>query len=125
MGFGSIVQHGKRCAVCARICNRPWIGRPAFESTKENAFTHSLRRPTMNEQDTIPRLDWCGDRHSRSTEMRYEIRFGLNVRNTACAVMGKAKHVPLVSVGNNQIHVIEAAIQHSATKRKSKRVSFG
>jgi NADP-dependent 3-hydroxy acid dehydrogenase YdfG len=46
--------------------------------------------------------------------LRHEIRFGPDVRDTARAVMRKAKHVALVGRRHDQIDVIEAAIEHSA-----------
>ena len=87
MRLGSIVQHGKGHAVCARICDRCRVGRPTFESAKEHAFTQALRRPTTNEQSPVARLDWRGDRHSRSGKMGHEIRFGPDVCGTARAVV--------------------------------------
>jgi hypothetical protein len=125
MRLGGIVQHGKGRAVCARICDRSLIGRPPSESAKEYAFTHALRRPTANEKGPIARLDWLGDRHPRSSKMRYEIRFGPDICNAPRAVMREAKHVTLVGGCNDQINVVETAIEHSATERKGKRVLFG
>jgi hypothetical protein len=87
MRLGSIVQHGKGHAVCARICDRCCIGRPTSESAKEYAFTQALRRLTTNEQGSIARHDRRGDRHSGSGKMRHEICFGPDVCDTAPAVM--------------------------------------
>src|SRR6185437_11217613 len=96
-----------------------------FESAEKHTFTHSLRRPTANEQFSVSCLHWRGHGHSRSSEMRHEFRFGPDVCGAARAVVRKTKHVTLAAGCNNQIDVVEAAIQHSTMERRGKRVLFG
>jgi hypothetical protein len=79
----------------------------------------------MNEQSASVRLDWCGDRHSRPSKMRQEVRFGPYVGGTARTMVRKSKDVTLAGCRGDQINVIEPAIEHSAIKRRADRVVFG
>ena len=120
-----IVHHRKSRPICARIADGRRIGRAPAESEEEHAFSHALRGPSMNEESAFVRLDWRGDRHSRSSKMRQEVRFGPDIGCTARAMVRKAKDVTLVGRGDDQVNVIEAAIEHSAIKRRAERILFG
>src|SRR5215471_21677827 len=57
--------------------------------------------------------------------MHEEIRFGHDVGGAARAMMRKAKDIALAGRRDDQISVVEAAIEHSAFKRKRECVMLG
>lgn len=120
--LGGIVHQSKRLAVGSRIAGIHRIRPSAVDRPKEHGLAQALRRNSVNEQAALACRDGCCDRNARLRKMRQERRFGPDVGRATGAAMGKPEHIPLAAACNGKIHIIQAALEHSAGNRPCKRI---